>query len=211
MKKVLLVIIALVLIAPVSNAQAKFGIKGGLNFNTFSDLNLAGSPTLKNSTGYNFGILLQFKVPLVGLALQPELMFTTKGTEIDYLSTYVVSPGPGIVAPQVQYMPTKATLSYLELPVNIQWGIDLLLFRPYVQVSPFISYALSKGDDMDNVSWDDLNRFDYGVGLGAGVDIWKFQVSGKYNWSLGNLGKSSNTTLNGTKLRGFQLSLAFLF
>lgn len=107
MKKVLLVIIALVLIVPVSNAQAKFGIKGGLNFNTFSDLNLAGSPTLKNSTGYNFGILLQFKVPMVGLALQPELMFTTKGTEIDYLSTYVVSPGPGIVAPQVQYMPTK--------------------------------------------------------------------------------------------------------
>ena len=36
-------------------------------------------------------------------------------------------------------------------------------------------------------SWDGVNRWEYGIGTGIGVDIWKFQVIARYNWNLGNL------------------------
>jgi hypothetical protein len=106
-------------------------------------------------------------------------------------------------------------LDYINLPVNLQFGIDLVLLRPFVVVSPYISYAIQKGATLENQPWDDINRFDYGVGLGVGLDIWKLQVMGKYNWGLGKLKSANNTTwdekYDNAKFQGFQLSVAFLF
>ena len=89
-------------------------------------------------------------------------------------------------------------------------GINLLLFRPFVFASPYVSYAISKGGEFSSVDWDSLNRLDYGVGLGAGVELWKLQVSGKYNWSMKKL-NSNQMDIGDAKLKGFQLSVAFLF
>ena len=33
-------------------------------------------------------------------------------------------------------------MNYVEVPVNIQWGPDLLIARPFVFASPFIGYNL---------------------------------------------------------------------
>ncbi|MFA5325658.1 MAG: porin family protein, partial [Bacteroidales bacterium] len=85
---------------------------------------------------------------------------------------------------------------YLQLPVNIQWGIDLMICKPYIQVSPFVGYCLSNTLSVTGVSADtnlfdyisdNLDRFDYGVGIGAGLELWKLQVSAKYIWNFGNV------------------------
>ena len=113
-------------------------------------------------------------------------------------------------------------MNYLQLPVNLQWGVDLVLFCPFIMVSPYIGYAIAKGDGFKDVGWSNLNKFEYGVGLGAGLDIWKFQVSGRYCWDLGTMSdfKGDNfgegvedafKALNNGKNRGFELSIAFLF
>ena len=110
---------------------------------------------------------------------------------------------------------SEIEMDYLTLPINIQLGLDLLILRPFIVVSPYISYALQKGGDLTNQDWDDINRFNYGVGAGVGLDIWKLQIMGKYNWGLGKLESATNTTweekYENAKIQGFQLSVAFLF
>lgn len=188
----------MLLVSASAFSQAKFGVKGGLNFNSYKDISGSVNDTWNNQTGYHFGVLIQTKVPIIGLGLQPELLFVRKGVE-----------NPDIPA-------NSFYLDYLQLPINVQVGLDLLLFRPFIMVSPYISYAIGKGDMLVDTEWDNLNRLDYGYGLGVGVDIWKLQVTGKYNWSMGKLQDATSTPINGTtlknaKIQGFQLSVALLF
>jgi len=198
MKKIAAVVILILLVSSSAFSQAKIGVKGGLNFNSYKDVSGSVNETWSNQTGYHFGFLIQTKVPIIGLGLQPELLFVRKGVE-----------NPDIPA-------NGFYLDYLQLPVNVQVGLDLLLFRPFIMVSPYISYAIGKGNMLENTDWDNLNRFDYGYGLGVGVDIWKLQITGKYNWAMGKLQDATSTPINGTtlknaKLQGFQLSVALLF
>jgi hypothetical protein len=51
---------------------------------------------------------------------------------------------------------------------------------------PYINYALGKSSKVG--SWDDINRFGYGIGLGAGVDVWRFQFNARYNWDFSKVG-----------------------
>lgn len=198
MKKITTIVILMLLVSASAFSQAKFGVKGGLNFNSYKDISGSVNDTWSNQTGYHFGVLIQTKVPIIGLGLQPELLFVRKGVE-----------NPDVPA-------NSFYLDYLQLPINVQVGLDLLLFRPFIMVSPYISYAIGKGDMLEDAEWDNLNRLDYGYGLGVGVDIWKLQITGKYNWSMGKLQDATSTPINGTtlknaKIQGFQLSVALLF
>ena len=173
MKKTLIVLCILFMCTFQLKAQSGFGIKGGLSYNSMSDIelsNLYGS--LKRKTGFHAGILYKVKLP-VGLALQPELIYIQKGSSIE------IHPD-GILSKEADFK-----MHYVQLPVNLQWGLDLVLFRPFIMVSPYIGYAIAKGDEFQNIEWKDLNRFEYGIGLGAGMDVWRFQVTGRYCWDLG--------------------------
>lgn len=219
MKKFITLALTLLLIASVAGAQSRFGIKAGLNFNTLEDVTQSGSVdnAWKSQTGYHFGIAWQIKVPLLGLAIQPELMYSKVKTS--FVDAYMASTptNPNFVSPQspIMFSPTEIELDYLTLPINLQLGIDMLVFRPFIVVSPYISFALQKGADLEDQDWEDINRFNYGVGAGIGVDIWKLQIMAKYNWGLGKLESATNTTweqkYESAKLQGFQVSAAFLF
>ena len=88
-------------------------------------------------------------------------------------------------------------MGYLELPVSVQWGPDLLLFRPFLDVTPFVGYGLNNSISgfsqalqafkTSNNQWEGMNRVEYGLGLGVGIDVWKLQVIGRYNWNFGKL------------------------
>lgn len=188
----------------------QFGIKAGLNFNSMKDFNVNElTSSFEGKTGFHVGVLYKLNLPL-GFALQPELMYTQKGGSIDL---------GGEASGDIK-------MNYLQLPVNLQWGVDLVLFRPFIMVSPYIGYAIAKGDGFKNVEWDNLNKFEYGIGLGAGLDIWKFQVSGRYCWDLGTMSdfegdsftegvdkayQEASRAISDGKNRGFELSIAFLF
>jgi hypothetical protein len=198
MKRFTLITILMLFVSVSGFSQAKIGIKGGLNFNSYKDVTENVDNTWNNRTGYHFGMTFQTKVPFIGLGLQPEILFVRKGVQ------------------NIDNPVNNFYLDYLTLPLNVQLGIDLLLFRPFVMVSPYISYAIGKGDMFSNAAWDDINRFDYGYGLGVGLDIWKLQITGKYNWGLGKLQGAKASDINGqnlknAKLEGFQLSVALMF
>jgi len=196
MKKVFVLLISVLLFSTLSYSQTRFGIKGGLNFTNISNLSSDVEKTWKNQTGYQLGVALQIKIPVIGLAIQPELLYSTVKSASDNGN--------------------EINIDYLTLPVNIQLGTDMLFFRPFIVASPFVSYMIDNNVRLEDQPVDEINRFDYGVGVGVGIDIWKLQIMGKYNWGLGKLenagdeGDQAETYKNAT-LQGFQLSIAFLF
>jgi hypothetical protein len=201
MKRILILVTAFMLLSVQGFSQ--FGIKGGLNFNSLEDINLKGVKDfdIGNSTGFNVGILYKTKIPLIGLTIQPELIYSQTNssinTELDGRSN----------------LNGDLKLGTLMLPVGLQWGIDLMLFRPFIQAVPYIGYTVNTQNKITNLNWN-VDKFKYGVGLGAGLDIWKLQISGRYNWDLGDVAEfewKGVDTFKGGKNKGFELSLAILF
>ncbi len=192
MKKVL-VLLTVLLAVSIAGAQGKFVLKAGLNYTSFTPSTNIDN-VIRSSSGFHAGIGYQVRVPLIGLAIQPELLYSQKSFDVEDGNNTL-----------------NYSLSYAELPINIQWGINLLIMRPFVFASPYISYAVSKAAELENASWDNLNRLDYGVGLGAGLEIWKLQISGKYNWSMKSFDNNGDLGFGDAKFSGFQLSVALLF
>ncbi len=159
------------------------------------------------------GVTYKLGLP-VGFAIQPSLLYQAKGAKTT--DRYDIQTG------------------YIELPVSVQWGPDLLVCRPFVDVTPFIGYAVSNKMYSDGVrirpenrvpkpedKWKAVNRFEYGVGVGLGLEVWRFQLIGRYMWNFERLyDKEKGADIVGTyvsnafsrgKYRGFMLSLSYLF
>ena len=169
--KRLLSVLICVLLALPAMAQLRFGVIGGASF--------CGSDAVdaKSVTRYHAGLTMQYRT-FWGLGIQPSLLYHCKDARSENLQT-----------------------GYLELPLGIQWGPDLILFRPYVEVAPMVSVAVNSRIDKDM-----LRRLEYGVGVGGGLEIWKLQISARYNWDLGPYLKGEEG-----KFRYTTLSLAILF
>lgn len=200
MKKFLyaIAVVSAIFIAGASNASAQighFGVVGGM---TFSKANFDEVKNM-NYTGFHAGVTYQLNLPL-GFSIQPELLYQQRGTKYNDATRGV----------------ERTAVGFIELPVNVQWGPDLVLFRPYIELSPFVGYAVMNkytiGNTSINGDWGGMNRWEYGIGLGVGVEIWKFQLSGKYCWSFGsNLPDRVSDMFKDARFGGFELSLAVLF
>lgn len=202
MKRIYIILAAalLALCIPDTARAQHFGVKAGVNF---SD----PKSDVKTNLGYQAGIAVQCDLPL-WFSIQPELLFHVKGGQAD-MGRNVDNQAFG--------------LGYLELPVNIQWGPRFSddRFRVFLQGSPFIGYAISK--DMkdargETYDWKNINRFEYGVGAGLGVQLWRhFQITAQYNWSLGDLVNSGfaeeefKRIFDESNFSGYTVSLAIIF
>lgn len=171
MKKFLVAAVAL-LVAVTASAEG-FGLVGGF---TSSKVKME-EITFRNSAGIHAGIA--YNVPLIaGFAIQPELVYNVKGFNWEGSS----AEGYGLRQ--------QAKYGYVEVPVQLQWGPDLLLLRPYVFAEPFIGFAVNGmqtyNEKKIKVDWDDVkSRLEYGMGVGAGLELMnRFQLSFKYFWNV---------------------------
>lgn len=199
MKRILAIalIAAFAFAATANVAKAQFGIKGGLYTTKLSNINKDFK--FKDNIGYQAGILYSHHVT-PGFVVQPELLFINR--------TATIAPKTSMPGATDE----KIELQYLQIPLSIQYGFNLVVVRPYVQAVPYISYAIGKNHNAG--SWDDLNRFTGGVGLGVGADLWKFQVNVRYNWDISKVGEGEKGTYDGwktSKQKGLEVSLAFIF
>ena len=183
----------LLLSAVQLNAQ-KYGVLAGATFSNMRGIDNS------SKTGWNVGGTVQFRLPL-GFSVQPSLLYNTKAAGLE-----------------LQSAQTELNVSYLELPVSFQWGPDLLLFRPFLDVSPYVGYALSsKCSPASEVL--NQEKLEYGLALGGGIELWRLQLTCRYCWNFGSVlaaelsgdlaevaGKFDNTNFGGVTL-----SLAFLF
>jgi hypothetical protein len=223
MKKIVCLLTACALAFSISfsaNAQVKFGVKGGLNITNLSGGLVAdATAALKSYSGFNAGVALNIQLPL-GFALQPEVLYSQNGSNIKLL------PEGGALDKLLEDYKTSFVVGSIQVPVGLQWGIKLGPVRPYAQLVPYIGFPLSfkvksqLAEENTKLEKEDFNTLDYGVGAGIGVDVWKLQVSARYNWSLGKLYTDQETSIVGqimgkekgdAKLSGFELSLAIFF
>ena len=204
MKKAIIAIAALFV---ALSANAQIGVVAGL---TSSSTNVeAAVADIKNVNQYHVGITYKIGIGNM-LAIQPALIYNMKGTQLGDIA--------GLDDVDVDYK-----TGYLELPVQVQLGFGIgSIARVYGFAEPFVGYAITNqvqgiGDTIKN--WDNVeHRFEYGVGLGAGVELFRhLQVSVKYFWNLGDVYGADITfgdvtkDIATSKCSGIAASVAFLF
>jgi hypothetical protein len=128
-----------------------------------------------------------------GFVLQPEVLYSQKGTYF----------GGGTV---------KFNIDYIELPVKFMYRIQLTHIKPFGFVAPYGAYLINAEQDGANQTSEHLSdqvaKYDYGLGVGAGFDIWFFQLSFRYSWGFARvLPEETESSRN----RTFNVSLGLFF
>ena len=197
MKKVIAIIA--IAFASMSIAHAQFGIVGGFTSSSTQIDKENWKANLNNISLYHVGITYKLDLGL-GLAIQPSLTYEMKGAT---LNEDIASVGEVVEVSKT--INTKT--GFAEFGLDLQWGPDLVAFRPFVFASPFIGYMISQEETSDvegtvagtsEVSWDNdkakawaeeaKNKLEYGFGIGIGVDVMKFvQLKAQYYMNLGSL------------------------
>ena len=184
MKKILTLLVAVLATASVAHAQ--FGIIGGFTSSKTSIDTKNISENIKNVSLFHAGIAYKVKLPL-GFAIQPALTYEMKGANLEQVKS--INEG-------LSSLSTKA--GYIQLGAGIQWGIDLLVARPFLLVQPFFGYQVtgseklnvlnSSGEEYNNFFKTAKNKLEYGFELGGGVEVVKhIQVSVVWFKNLGYL------------------------
>lgn len=178
-------------------AYSQIGVRAGVNIASQDyDPDIEGDQS--SIIGLNLGVVYELGVSDL-LTIQPELHFIQKGAKEEYEE-------------QGATVESEFLLNYLEL--GIMARLDLLEFGDdaglYVGITPTVGYAISgkykfKGsfggmsfDDEEDVDFDEdgINRTDFGVGIGAGVNFGNIFIDARYNLGLANVADDDDITVN---------------
>ena len=183
-KKLLFASLALGLMS-ISGIQAQektasFGFKGGLNFSNLYTDQVDDNNVL---TGFNAGLYAKFPIAK-GIAIQPEISYTTKGAELVYNNAFANGTA-------------KFNVNYIEVPVLLVMNIT---DNFNVHVGPYAAYMVSGKTETDSnifssqnqLDTNDFNKFDAGIAGGLGVDLDALNFGVRYNYGLTNVGKERN-------------------
>lgn len=144
----------------------------------------------KSSDEFSAGAVVQVMLP-GGFAVQSGLMYQTK--ELSFRT-----PAEAVVDTVIETV--TSSYGYLEVPLQLQWGVDLILFRPYCLAEGFLGYATkSHYNEYARERGLSKSSFEHGVAIGGGLELWKLQLSAKYYW---NLGGSRQTRFKGLAITG---------
>ena len=210
MKRIIAILAVAASLFSAVNASARGGIIGGFTAsNTTLGSDFKNIIDTKSVSLYHVGLTYQMQLP-AGFSIQPSILYQMKGMSLSAATDAKLFSGS---------LETKA--GYLEVPVALQWGPDLVIARPYIFVEPFVGYRLT-GYSNINDEWanKNLNKLEYGFGIGAGVElIQHLQVSIQWFANLGPvLNKDADkivgsmvTALDQKNFNGIKVSAAFLF
>lgn len=161
-----------------TNVETEFGVKGGFNM---SNLYNNGDDVDDNNILYGFNAGVYATLPISDfVAIQPELLFTTKGAKLEYNSALFNGDA-------------KFKLNYIELPLLVRVNITKNF---NVHAGGYASYLVSSkvtgsgdADFEQTIDTDDLNKFDAGISAGIGVDFNPVSIGVRYNYGLTTVGK----------------------
>jgi hypothetical protein len=173
--------LALLIAAPLQ-AQTTLGVKGGINIATV-DTNVSDVADLVDSkTGFVGGGFVTLGLGSL-FALQPELLYSQKGFQVDEFGETV-----------------KFNTNYIEIPVLLKAQFKLAMLRPAVYAGPVLSFetgcsvsALELSVDCDDEVADvgDRKKNEWGAVFGANLDLILGSITlildGRYQLGLTNL------------------------
>ena len=173
------------------NENSEVGIKGGASFSNFYSEEIDDQ---NMRIGFQGGLF--FKAALTDfLAIQPELLYTQKGSKIQY---------DNFLTGEAEF---SNQLNYLELPVM---GVLNITENFNLQAGPYFAYLINanvkneaENDDfnfVEDLNEEDFERFDYGIGLGAGFEFETLRFGVRYNYGLEQVGKEQEFSINGSEV-----------
>lgn len=184
MKKTIATLILLVLGTGISQAQLlQFGVKGGVNFANYTGGDVSGED-FKTITSYHAGMVMELKV-FENFAIQPELLYSTQGAELEGLGDQV-----------------KNELGYLSIPVLAKFYLTSNELS--LELGPQASFLVSERNEVDA---NDTNSFEFGIAGGLSYKITKsIFVSGRYVAGLTEAKKNADV-----KNSLIQFSVGYMF
>ena len=231
-RNIFLLLFAFIIAVGTLNAQVRPGIKAGYNISgVMADVlfehpdrpNAASQPeNFKMRSGFQLGMIADWTISNT-LALQPGVRFAMQGFSDEYRD------GGATGANELR----KFSLYYLQFPVNVQYKLNLieeanLLF----QAGPYVGYGLfarqsrirrgasvELSDEQKKVSFgsdptrtsEDLQRMDYGIGAGVGIEFFRFQFMVNYDFGLNkaHLKKDRAPGIYNVDIRNHNISATF--
>ena len=216
--KITIVVLVTMLLTDVY-AQ-KVGVKAGLNFANMlmKDDEETYSDEFDMKPGFHIGATVEFPLSDM-ISFEPGLMVSTKG--------FKMSDEGSEMGISYEYE-TKANLVYLDIPLNLKAGLHVGGAKVYGLVGPYggigmtgkfkneVTVGGETEEDEDDIEWgsdeekSDIKRLDFGLTVGAGVEISSFEVGVSYGLGLMNI---SPYTEDGTKManRVFAVSVGYKF
>lgn len=210
MKKFLpLFLVALVATATVSAQGLRYGITGAMNVANYA-MEVEGISFNPDSRiGFRAGFRMEMDAPFIydGFYFDAEALLSAKGAKFDSSS--------GEDAASVISRPY-----YLEIPIHIgyrymfgQGNVGIFgSFGPYFGVGLFGTNKVTvEGVESkpDAFSSDGLKRFDFGLGLRAGVAMFEhYRIYVGYDWGLIDVAKSGGNKINN---RNFYVGASYMF
>ena len=191
------------------------GVKAGLNLSNMLAKDNVGtySDDFKMNPGFHVGVTAEFPLAEM-ISFETGLLFSTKGFKIIEEET--------LMGETVKY-DSKTNLLYLDIPLTAKASFDLGGAKIYGVFGPYIGMGLSgkakyemtdlggTETDEEDIKWgsdeyeDDLKRLDFGLTMGAGVEIGSIQIGLSYGLGLANI---SPYTDDGTKVNNRVLGLS---
>lgn len=172
MKKSVFSLLFLTILSFTIQAQSiKLGIKGGINYanQTGSDITItAQNYKTEAITNYHIGLVAEIKL-LESFAIQPELLYSTKGATYKYAVTEF-----------------KNELGYIAIPVLLKIGLSKSLS---LEFGPQAGFLLS---EKNNVDFKDPETFEFSAVGGLGLKVTKnLFLQARYGLGLTNATKNA--------------------
>ena len=181
MKKILSLVflVAAMMFATSSNAQVKFGLKGGLNVTSMSFSEDVFDAS--NKTGFFVGPMVKVTVPIVGLSFDAAALYDQKEADVKYNIDGELGK-------------TTVRQKSINIPVNVRYGFGLSsLANAFLFAGP--QWGINVGDK--NFKWNEtssysLKKSNFSVNVGAGVTLLNhLQISANYNIACGKSADAS--------------------
>jgi hypothetical protein len=196
MKKILLVMAALLLVAPAFAGNTKAGIKAGLAMYNMTASYEGESESGDMKMGLQAGGFVGIMMNQGKMAIQPELLFVMKGAQED------IGDETG-----------KMNLNYIQIPVLLKVILGESKTKFNVFAGPAMSLLMSANASAGGESVDikdAYNSSEFGVVAGLGVDIDKICLEFRADLGLANIAADAPDDLS-VKNSGFGLLVGYAF
>lgn len=169
MKKVFCIWCLTLGLAQLSTAQIQFGIKAGTNYNNNGDLKLSNVlgdvvQGAEAKSGFHAGFWFRGKLPLTGLFIRPEVMYT------QVKSTYA-------------YKGVKTSYDFQKIDVPILVGKKFFKVAS-VFIGPSFQYVLGSDFGLNTVTNVSLDKLSLGMQYGFGLEFGKLGIDVRWERGL---------------------------
>ncbi len=204
MRKFFLIVVLLGFTGVVNAQLVTFGLKAGVNTTTdvFKNASLTndegkGYDIINNKAKVGFLAGAYARVSILGFFVQPELYYAQSSTEITLQEI-----GTTTVSKEVNKLNT--------LNIPILFGTKFGPLR--VNAGPVATIILSNTNIVDNISGldQDMDKANWGLQAGIGLDISKISLDARYETSISKLGSAYNTA-SGSKVNFGSRPQQFIF